>query len=235
LPYKYFTVRFRNIEELAEVRRPIEVYKRFIDSIADLVSTTNFNKYSNSQQPYDPRIEIRLNMANANDENIAVATLGTISATMQSSHTIQGCDTQLRDWREPDFVTKAHETASACALTFKQRLDVEPATYTDLMSNKDDFMCKFMISLLRQAGFRPNVIWGFLRTEIPPAIINLASSCSPILVTSMENQRALASFVERFVHALFNCTVSQETVQFLPILTTSSIWQGLSDGWQAPA
>jgi hypothetical protein len=229
MPYKFFIVYFNIVSELNELKRPIEVYKQFIDSIGNTrISGSNFNKYWENTSPHNPRIEIRMNLTQLSNMETSVQKIGD---SLVQSHIIRSCDSRLRDWPEPNFVTKAHETATLCAVTFKERLDTHPHTYETLVANPDDFMWKFVVAILRQAGFRPNIIWGILRTPIPADINELASDCSDILRQSIESNVPLADFIERFVHCFFNCTLSNERT-LLSYLQVSNIWHSLANSWQ---
>lgn len=235
MSYKSFLVRFHSVQELSGLKKPIEIYMQFIDAIGNThISGSNFNKYSSQQQPYNPRIEVRLNLVSDENQRVVEEALQKVHRTLVESNTILEGDIHFENWIEPNFVVKAHETATLCAVAFKERLDTETSTHTSLMDDQDDFMWKFMISLLRKSGFSPNIIWGFLRTPISEEIQNLASVCSQILVSSFNSHRPTADFIERFIHCLFNCTLSAETVKLLPYLMTSNIWQNLIDGWQSP-
>jgi len=232
MPYKFFIVYFNNVGELNELRRPIEIYKRFVDSLGNTrIIGSNFNKYWEGAPPHNPHIEIRMNLRTRTRLNNMVTRIQRIGTDLIQSHLIERCDSRLRDWPEPAFVVKAHETATKCAVAFKERLDIETRTYETLMANPDDFMWKFVVALLRQAGFRPNIIWGILRTPIPAETNDLASACSNILRQSINSQEPTADFVERFVHCFFNCTLSNESI-LLSYLQVSSIWQSLASSWQ---
>ena len=137
MTYRFFNVNLGQIQNANDaLRRPIETYKSFITHAgANRIATSNFNKYSDGTTL---RLEDRANVIN---EEMLAADLQQLANTLITSGNIQSCNVVLRDWNEPDFVKNAHETATKCAVLFKERLDEEQQTLASLLGNVDQFMC----------------------------------------------------------------------------------------------
>lgn len=226
MPYKLFNIRLGRMPNPRDyLNEPIEIYKAFIKRAGTRISSSNFNKYGENTQPPNLRIEIRLDI---NNQRALVASLQQVTNRLSSSNRIQLTRVVFEDWNPPDFVIEAHETATKCAVAFKEEIDAHQQTLANLLGNIDDFMWKFMIAVLRGAGFEPRIIWGILRDPIPNEITSLADACSPILRESITNFPLTPDYLERFVHCFYNCTIGKEN-NLLISVQLSNIWQSISD------
>ncbi len=204
------------------LRRPIGTYKSFIEAVGNRITSSNFNRYG---LPENLRLEIRFNVT---DEQNIVSNLQEIADTSMVNRQVQPFVVELQNWPESAFVVKAHETATSCAVLFKEGLDANPESNTCILGSVEDTMWQFMIQLLRNAGFNPNIIWGLLRQPIPQYIVDLAEACSRPLIEALTDYEVTPDFLERFVHCFYNCTLSNEN-RFIQTLTVSSLWQNLAD------
>jgi hypothetical protein len=223
MTYKFFNVQITPIQNNSDLlRRPIEIYKSFIETADNRITSSNFNRYG---LPQNLRLEIRFNVT---EEQNLVADLQEIADTAMVNGQLQPFVVELQNWPEPPFVVKAHETATSCAVLFREGLDANPQSNTDILQNIEDTMWQFMIQLLRTAGFNPNIIWGYLRQPIPQYLVNLAETCSEPLIEAITDYEVTPDFLERFVHCFYNCTLSKED-RLIQTLTVSSLWQNLAD------
>lgn len=223
MPYKFFEIHSMIMATPTDLlNRPIEIYNGFIRRAGTRIISSNFNKYGDNT---NPNLQIRLNI---NNERTLVAALQRLSNTLENDNVIYPSTVVLRDWNEPPFVVTAHETATKCAATFKENINANQRTLNNMLNNCEEFMWKFMIAVLRGAGFRPQIIWGILRNPIEPEITALAGTCYPILQESFAVTEPTADYLERFVHCFFNCTLSHEN-RLLGSLQVSNVWQNLAD------
>jgi len=222
MAYKFFNINLTLRNPTDHINEPISIYKAFEKRAGTGISSSNFNKYGPAA---NLRIEIRFNVIN---ERALVARLQSLANTMSSTNRIQPTRISFNQWNEPDFVIEAHETATLCAVRFKEEIENNQQTLANLLADIDNFMWQFMIALLRSVGFQPNIIWGFLRHPFPQNIIDLARVCSPILLESIDEITPTSSYMERFVHCFYNCTISNKN-KLLSTLQTSNIWQELTD------
>lgn len=171
-----------------------------------------------------------MNFINAEQAN-AWRTIQNTAEQLLTSNKIRWWNNRPETWNEPSFVVKAHEIATNCAIEFKEQLDLNDLTYQKLMGNPDEFMWIFAVSLLKHSRFNPYVAWTYLRSSIPTDIDDIANVCSQILLNAIGNLRPKPDFVERFIHAFFNCTISSEQ-KLLNILGASQIFNKIVDSWQ---
>ena len=232
MSYKYFNVEFPTVESLFDLRKPIEVFKRFIEAIGEeRIRGCNFNKYYQPPQNPHPLISIRMDLV---DEQGVTNEIDRVARDLLGRGDIRLCDSTLHPWSEPDFVVKAHEAATMCALTFKEEFDARPDAQSHYNRNPTDFAGHFIISVLKQLGFNPYIAWTYLRTPLPDYINEIAVACSQIVSRHAGSHLTNPDFVERFIHCLSNCT----SIKFENLLqgwfTASMLWQKLVELWCSP-
>lgn len=138
---------FTQLESCLTLRNQIEIFQQFVNAVGTRQSGNNFNKYYDIKPPTYPQlhplISIRMNLT---DEQGAWREIQKTADQLITSNQTRWYSS-LKDWTEPSFVVKAHETGTACAVKFKEQLDLNKQTYQKLARNPDDFMWLFAVSL----------------------------------------------------------------------------------------
>jgi hypothetical protein len=233
MPYKYFDVEFPTVETLHDLRKPIEVFKRFIEAISEeRIRGWNFNKYFHPPQEPHPKISIRINLVS---EEGVTEEITRVAKDLLAMGDIRLCDSTLRPWTEPDFVVRAHEAATMCALKFREEFDARPDAQSHYTRDPTDFVGHFIISLLNQLGFNLYIAWTYLRTPLPEYIEEIAEACSQIVSQHAESQITNPDFVERFIHCFTNCTSINFEGLLRDWLTRSEPWQNIAQSRRSPS
>ena len=232
MAYKFFKVEFHSVQELFDLKNPIEIFKLFVDNVgANRIRGYNFNKYYDPNHGIiHPHIDIRMNFIYV-EQRRAWTEIQRVAQQLLASNDIRSWSSRLEPWNEPAFVVKAHETGTKCAFEFKEQLDSNNQTYRRLVENPDDFMWLFAVSLLKHSGFRPYIAWTYLRSSIPTDIDRIANTCCQILLNAIGNRRPKPDFLERFLHTFFNCTTSSEQ-KLVNLLIASDAYRKLADSWR---
>jgi len=231
MTYKVFEVEFEDPGTLFDLNEPIGIFKAFVSAVepTNLVGS-NFNKYWDPQHDiYHPHMSIRLNLRS--DEESVMHEISGVGQGLLTRSEIRHFRPIREPWSEPDFVIKAHETATACAVKFKEELDTRHELYANLTRDPLKHMGHFIRLMLQHAGFNVYIAWTFLREAPPNGINEIARSCASILSQSIGSQRPKPDFIERFLHCFFNCTIAGIENIFHDWLTKSQMWNQLVASW----
>jgi len=244
MSYRYLNVEFHRIEDLYDLRIPLDVYRTFLEALGENIIGANFNRYPGAH----PRIEVRFNFE-TEKESVVKEIVFRIARELQERGQIRWHDRELRNWNEPDFVCKAHEIGTSCALELRnwmeQNLDVYQWFERDLRK-KAGFMAQLIHLTLKHTGFAIPIVWSVLR-ESPTynkneltdeeRVINLARFCATKYEERLKRvtKRLLPSFIERSTHTFFNCTYTivdlraSTEAQVLNWLRVSSLWEHIAE------
>ena len=115
MPYKYLNIEFHAVEHLYDLEIPIRIFSSFLEALRDGINGANFNKYSDQH----PRIQVRFKFE-AEKEDVIDKTVFKVAKDLQEKGQIRYYDKKLEDWKEPEFVTKAHEIGTAWAVELEK-------------------------------------------------------------------------------------------------------------------
>jgi hypothetical protein len=203
---------------------------KYVDGLRDHISGYNFNKYYQPPSSPHPSISIRFNVTELDLESVKQTVLD-LSKKLLENGEIRSYDKQLSAWDEPEFVVKAHELGTLCAVEFKNRMERNDELYQKFRTNPVEFMVYFAYIILRSIGFDVKIIWSLLRFSPirESEVTEIASSCSEIFHGKLGDNEVSPDFMERFVHAFFNCTYSQAKSVFKNWISESRFWKEIVD------
>lgn len=246
MTYKYFEIEFHRVKELFDLEKPIEVFGIFMGALGENIQGAHFNKYYEPPHNPHPRIAVRLDFE---DEDIVREIVLRVAKELEEREEIRYYDKELKDCVEPDFVLRAHEIGTACALELKNWMAENQDVYRSFRTDprrKAGFMTQLISLLLEQTGLQATVAWSILR-ESPTyekdelrdeeRVVNLARTCAIECREGLKEleKRLMPDFLERLVHAFYNCTYTLVDTQVntegqvLSWFRTSLLWKHIGN------
>ncbi|MHA1427227.1 MAG: hypothetical protein ACTSQI_14655 [Candidatus Helarchaeota archaeon] len=198
--------------DYAHLEIPFEIFKTIIGIIPpNQLIAANFNRYSKNQEDdLDEHISIRVDLA---DDIILSRIESTLKKWINQGHifgfeidhpAVQGFNTF-----EKTYFYTAHETSSACALTFYEMVRTNSQRFKEIYSsieNLTKFLIEFIPLFLEKCGFAKITNITFTKDLL---INEFAESCAKTFHDTIK--RTLIDddfkFLERFLHTFFNCIV----------------------------
>jgi hypothetical protein len=229
MPYRFIEIEFATPERLFDLTLPIDIYSELLSAAPSRsVEGSNFNKYYLPPDIPRPRIDLRIN----SDDNALQAAVLTKAQELVTAGRISAFSPSFRPWTEPEFVVKAHETATLTAVQFKEGIQQDQQLSTNYRSNRVEFLGYFLRELFQQAGGEFYIAWTFLRGQAQPAMRSLAQTCSEIVARLPDEYKHNADFLERYAHCFFNNVASSQDEQTLVnFVIASSIWKNVARSW----
>jgi len=228
--YKYFDVEVK-LETLWDIKEVVNIYLDLISSYDknELIGH-NFNKYY-EKEGAKPRISVRLNLNMSELEKVVVKK----AEELVNLGKIVEFDRNLHAWNEPEFVAKAHEIGTACTLRLKELMDRNPEIYKKFLTRKPQFMVHLASLTLNKIGFDFHIIWALLRdSPVKTAEIDsIAEELAKVFLATTEDDDINSDYLERFVHAFFNCSESSNSDRlFYDWAITSQFWNALAKSYK---
>lgn len=229
MPYKYFNVELHRLEQLSDLSFPINLFVRYVTELGDRILGYNFNKYYQPPNNPHPTISLRFNVIKPVEQIVL-----DLSQRLRESGDIRYYDKELHDWSEPDFVVRAHEIGTLCAIELKNRIDASSDLLRKFQSKPVEFMIYHVYEMLRSIGFGVEIIWSLLRLSPvrEDEIVTITQSCAEIFNSNIGELEVTPSFMERFIHAFFNCTFSKAESAFKGWLNESQFWKEIVDSYE---
>lgn len=204
---------------------PVNIFSAFIQALGENIAGANFNKYYEPPKIPHPLISVRFSFKEEREDIVKRIALRVANDLLNNGQ-IRYHDNDLREWTEPNFVAVAHELGTARALDLKtwmvQNQDIYQHYQVDSIK-KAGFMAQLIHLTFRQVGFGVPFVWGFLR-ESPlynkdelkdeERVVDLSRIMARKLEEKMKevDKEIIPDFLERAVHALFNCTLTRADI-----------------------
>jgi hypothetical protein len=115
MTYYYLEVRFDEPSELLDSVYPVRVYKAFIEAMQEAIESHNFSKYWEKGSPRPPTMQLRFKTSNP---RLVLKIAKRVCTQLVADHQITSCSDQLVEWKEPEFVQRAHDLGTKLALHF---------------------------------------------------------------------------------------------------------------------
>lgn len=226
MPYKYFNVELHRLEQLSDLSFPINLFLRYVRELGNRILGYNFNKYYQPPSNPHPTISLRFNEIKPVEQIVL-----DLSQRLRESGDIRNFDRELHDWSEPDFVIRAHELGTLCAIELKNGIEASRDLLQKFQSKPDEFMVYYVYEMLKSTGFDVKIIWSLSRLSPirEEDIVTITQSCAKIFTNDIGEIELTPSFMERFLHAFFNCTFSRAENEFKGWLNESQFWQEIVD------
>lgn len=229
MPYRYFNIELHHLEQLFDLSFPINLFERYVTELGDRISGHNFNKYYQPPSNPHPTLSLRFNVIKPVEQTIL-----DLSQRLRESGDIRYYDSELHDWSEPDFVVRAHEIGTLSAIELKNGIEASSDLMGKLQSKPVEFTVYFVSEMLRSIGFDVKILWSLLRLSPvrEDEIAAITHSCAEIFNRNIGEIEVTPSFMERFIHAFFNCTFSRAESAFRSWLNESQFWKGIVDSYE---
>jgi hypothetical protein len=192
--------------------RGFNLVKETIKPIKKKINGFNFNRYGQNGEG-DPRpdprahISIRIDCKREEDRRKVEAKLDEIETRGNiddwCSEENNQYDIQPMNEYLPVFHT-AHETASACAMRFYEKISVNRLEYEPFNQNKTEYIKKFMPTWLKKSGF---TIFSNINNSINEDAEEIAAQCAKAFSSTAKEDKITDStlFTERLFHLFLNC------------------------------
>jgi len=228
MPYGSFKVEFETLGILNDLNSPVEVLKTLLGTVPqENLLGFNFNRYWGREAgQYHPAMDVRLNVDNI--DQLVQAIRRTLEELVKQGK-IRWYSSDPEEWHEPEFVVHAHEVATRCAIEFVDRMSCDNTLLGYLKRQPVEVMGHFVRLFLLAMGFEPYVAWTYLRSQPPDGLDKLARKCAELVDLSTYDRDRRSDYLERLLHAFFNCTIPSVEPHIVNYLMASNYWHTLAE------